>query len=104
MKQISYWLNVRTFKQPNYLVAFGYIGDHWQGRLQLRLSFWVSGLFAALFVAELSIFAIDEIYQSDLSEKAWLVSMLIVLGLSIAISAWAIIGILLRRLLFYQAN
>jgi hypothetical protein len=41
----------------------------------------------------LTTYAVDQIYQSDLSEKAWLAATLAAFGLSIAISAWAIIGI-----------
>jgi hypothetical protein len=53
----------------------------------------VNGLVTALVVAVLTTYAVDEIFQSDLSEKAWLAGTLAVFGLSIAISVWAIIGI-----------
>jgi len=74
-------------------VISGYILGHWRGNLSLRLSCCVNGLFAALVFAVLTTHAVDQIYQSDLSEKAWLAATLVVFGLSIAISAWAIIGI-----------
>ncbi len=70
-----------------------YIKDHWCGNLPLALSFYVNGLVTALVVAVLTTYAVDQIFQSDLSEKAWLAATLAVFGLSIAISVWAIIGI-----------
>ena len=69
------------------------IKDHWQGNLSLTLSCCVNGLFAALVVAVLTTYAVGQIFQSDLSEKAWLAATLAAFGLSIAISVWAIIGI-----------
>jgi len=74
-------------------VIFGYILGHWRGNLSLKLSCFVNAFFAAVVAAMLTTHAIDEIYQSDLSEKAWLAATLAAFGLSIAISAWAIIGI-----------
>lgn len=74
-------------------VISGYILGHCRGNLSLRFSCFVNGFVTALVVALLTTHAIDEIYQSDLSEKAWLAATLVVFGLSIAISAWAIIGI-----------
>jgi hypothetical protein len=53
----------------------------------------VNGFVIALVVAVLTAYAVDEIFQSDLSERAWLAATLAVFGLSIAISVWAIIGI-----------
>ena len=53
----------------------------------------MNGLIAALVVAVLTTYAVDQIFQSDLSEKAWLAATLAAFGLSIAISVWAIIGI-----------
>lgn len=53
----------------------------------------MNGLIAALVVTLLVTYAVDEIYQSDLSEKSWLAATLAAFGLSIAISVWAIIGI-----------
>jgi len=85
--------NGRHKEPPSYLDALGYIKNHWQGSLPLRISIWVNGLFAAVIVAVLTTYAVDQIYQSDLSEKAWLAATLAAFGLSIAISAWAIIGI-----------
>ena len=70
-----------------------YIKDHWRGNLSLRLSCCVNGLIAALVVAVFTTYAVDQIFQSDLSEKAWLAATLAAFGLSIAISVWAIIGI-----------
>ncbi len=70
-----------------------YIKDHWCGNLPLALSFYVNGLVTALVVAVLTTYAVDQIFQSDLSEKAWLAATLAAFGLSIAISVWAIIGI-----------
>ena len=61
--------------------------------MSLALSCWINGTIAAIIVASLTIYAADEIYQSDLSEKSWLAATLAAFGLSIAISAWAIIGI-----------
>ena len=69
------------------------IKEHWQGNLSLTLSCFVNGSIAALVVAVLTTYAVDQIFQSDLSEKAWLAATLAVFGLSIAISVWAIIGI-----------
>jgi hypothetical protein len=85
--------NGRVNGLPCYLGAFGYTKDHWQGNLSLCISFWVNGLFAALVVAVLATHAVDQIYQSDLSERAWLAATLAVFGLSIAISVWALVGI-----------
>ena len=85
--------NGRHKEPPSYLDALGYIKNHWQGSLPLRISIWENGLFAAVIVAVLTTYAVDQIYQSDLSEKAWLAATLAAFGLSIAISAWAIIGI-----------
>lgn len=70
-----------------------YIKDHWQGNLSLALSCFVNGFVSTLIVAVLITYAVDEIYQSDLSERAWLAATLTAYGLSIAISVWAIIGI-----------
>jgi hypothetical protein len=70
-----------------------YIKDHWRGNLSLTLSCCVNGLVAALVVGVLTTHAADEIFQSDLSEKAWLAATLAAFGLSIAVSVWAIIGI-----------
>jgi hypothetical protein len=67
--------------------------EHWRGNLSLRLSCCVNGLIAVFVVAVLTTYAVDQIFQSDLSEKAWLASTLAVFGLSIAISVWAINGI-----------
>jgi hypothetical protein len=67
--------------------------EHWRGNLSLRLSCCVNGLIAVFVVALLTTYAVDQIFQSDLSEKAWLAATLAVFGLSIAISVWAIIGI-----------
>ena len=53
----------------------------------------MNGLIAALVVAVLNTYAVDQIFQSDLSEKAWLAATLAAFGLSIAISVWAIVGI-----------
>lgn len=53
----------------------------------------MNGFVIALVVAVLTAYAVDEIFQSDLSERAWLAATLAVFGLSIAISVWAIIGI-----------
>jgi hypothetical protein len=53
----------------------------------------VNGLIAALVVVLFTAYAVDGIYKSDLSERAWLAATLAVFGLSIAISVWAIIGI-----------
>ena len=50
-------------------------------------------MFAVLIAAVLTTYAVDQIFQSDLSEKSWLAATLAAFGLSIAISAWAIIGI-----------
>ena len=85
--------NGRHKEPPSYLDALGYIKNHWQGSLPLRISIWVNGLFAAVIVAVLTTYAVDQIYQSDLSEKAWLAATLAAFGLSIAVSVWAIIGI-----------
>ena len=85
--------NGRHKEPPSYLDALGYIKNHWQGSLPLRISIWVNGLFAAVIVAVLTTYAVDQIFQSDLSERAWLAATLAAFGLSIAISAWAIIGI-----------
>ena len=71
----------------------GYIRGHWRGNLALPISLCVNGLFAALVFAVLTTYAVDQIFQSDLSEKAWLAATLAAFGLSIAISVWAIIGI-----------
>jgi len=70
-----------------------YIKDHWRGNLSLRLSCCVNGLIAVLVVTVLTTYAVDQIFQSDLSEKAWLAATLAAFGLSIAVSVWAIIGI-----------
>lgn len=67
--------------------------EHWRGNLSLRLSCFVNGMFAVLIAAVLTTYAVDQIFQSDLSEKSWLAATLAAFGLSIAISAWAIIGI-----------
>ena len=77
--------------------------EHWRGNLPLTLSCCVNGLFAALVVAVLTTYAVDQIFQSDLSEKAWLAATLAAFGLSIAISVWAIIGIW-RSATRYQAE
>ena len=61
--------------------------------MSLTLSCCVNGLFAAIVAAALTTYVVDEIFQSDLSERAWLAATLAVFGLSIAISVWAIIGI-----------
>ncbi len=61
--------------------------------MSLTLSCCVNGLVAALVVGVLTTYAADEIFQSDLSEKAWLAATLAAFGSSIAISVWAIIGI-----------
>ncbi|WP_381513022.1 hypothetical protein [Sphingorhabdus buctiana] len=53
----------------------------------------MNGLFAALVAAVLTTYAADEIFQSNLSEKAWLAATLAAFGLPIAVSVWAIIGI-----------
>lgn len=53
----------------------------------------MNGLFAALVAAVLTAYAVDEIFQSDLSERAWLAATLAAFGLSLAVSVWAIIGI-----------
>jgi hypothetical protein len=50
-------------------------------------------LIAVLVVTVLTTYAVDQIFQSDLSEKAWLAATLAAFGLSIAVSVWAIIGI-----------
>lgn len=67
--------------------------EHWRGNLSLTLSCCVNGLIAALVVAVLTTYAVDQIFQSDLSERAWLAATLAAFGLVIAISVWAIIGI-----------
>ncbi|MFD1766665.1 hypothetical protein ACFSAG_07395 [Sphingorhabdus buctiana] len=61
--------------------------------MSLTLSCCVNGLFAALVAAVLTTYAADEIFQSNLSEKAWLAATLAAFGLPIAVSVWAIIGI-----------
>ena len=71
--------------------------------MSLTLSCCVNGLIAALVVAVLTTYAVDQIFQSDLSEKAWLAATLAAFGLSIAISVWAIIGIW-RSATRYQAE
>ena len=53
----------------------------------------MNGLFAALAVVVLTTYAVDEIYQSDLSEKGWLAATLAAFSSSIAMSVWAIVGI-----------
>lgn len=71
----------------------GFIRGHWQGNLPLPLSFWCNGTFTVIIAAVLTTYAVDVIYQSDLSEKAWLAATLAVFGFSIAISVWAVVGI-----------
>ncbi len=61
--------------------------------MSLRLSCCVNGLIAPLVVAVLNTYAVDQIFQSDLSERAWLAATLAVFASSIAISVWAIVGI-----------
>jgi hypothetical protein len=70
-----------------------YIKEHWQGNLSLALSCFVNGFVSTLSVAVLTTYVVDEIYQSDLSERAWLAATLAAYGLAIAISVWAIIGV-----------
>ncbi len=53
----------------------------------------MNGLIAALVAAVLTTYAVDQIFQSDLSERAWLAATLAAFGLAIAISVWTIIGI-----------
>jgi hypothetical protein len=86
-------INFTHFAQLGIIGPACYIKDHWRGNLSLRLSCCVNGFVTALVVAVLTTYAVDEIYQSDLSERAWLAATLAVFGLSIAISVWAIIGI-----------
>jgi hypothetical protein len=70
-----------------------HITNHWQGNLTLPISLWVNGTIIAIIVALLTTHAVDEIYQSDLSDKAWLIATIAVFSLSIMMSVWAIIGI-----------
>ena len=72
---------------------FHFVREHWRGNFSLTFSSCVNGLVTALVVAVLTTYAVDEIFQSDLSERAWLATTVAVFALSIAISVWAIVGI-----------
>lgn len=72
---------------------FGYIRDHWQGNLPLRISFWVNGSVTAVIVAVLTIYGSDELYRSDLSEAAWLLTTLALYCVSIIIAVWSSVGV-----------
>jgi hypothetical protein len=72
---------------------FYFVREHWRGNFSLTFSSCVNGLVTALVAAALTTYAVDQIFQSDLSERAWLAATVAVFALSIAISVWAIIGI-----------
>lgn len=96
MTYLRHWIKIEILRRIGRSYSSRtilYTKDHWLGNLSLGVSCFVNGSAIAIIVALLTTHAVDEIYQSDLSDKAWLIATIAVFSLSIMMSVWAIIGI-----------
>jgi multisubunit Na+/H+ antiporter MnhG subunit len=82
---------MRRVKTLNRLAMF--LKDHWRGDLSLRMSFWVNGSFAAVFVGLLTSRYLHDPDFSELQSNTWLYSMQAITAISVTISLWCMIGI-----------